>query len=143
MLMNEKNTKKKWGIAIFVCGLLTLVAGITFLLVDLLKGPDVHDAEFLVEIGAWEREGEPTVIWSFTEIGKGTLTTNFHINDYEFIWRIDGDKLKIETDWLYTLNDEYTYTLDQSEKTLTLTSELGDIDFVPASGVDTEVTEDN
>ncbi|MBQ1540113.1 hypothetical protein IIZ72_00925 [Candidatus Saccharibacteria bacterium] len=139
----KSNKKKVWGIVIFVFGLLVLAAGVAFLLFNLLKGPNVRDAEYLVEIGAWEREGEPTVIWNFTEIGKGTLTTNFHINDYDFIWRIDGDTLKIETDWLYDLNDEYTYKLDQGKNTLTLTSASGDINFVPASSVDTEVTEDN
>ena len=35
---------------------------------------------------------EPSVIWNFTEIGKGTLTTNNHENDYDFIWAIDGDR---------------------------------------------------
>ena len=139
----KSNKKKVWGIVIFVFGLLVLAAGVAFLLFNLLKGPNVRDAEYLVEIGAWEREGEPTVIWNFTEIGKGTLTTNFHINDYDFIWRIDGDTLKIETDWLYDLNDEYTYKLDQGKNTLTLTSASGDINFVPASSVDPEVTEDN
>lgn len=139
----KSNKKRVWGIVIFVFGLLVLAAGVTFLLFNLLKGPNVRDAEYLVEIGAWEREDEPTVIWNFTEIGKGTLTTNFRINDYDFIWRIDGDTLKIETDWLYDLNDEYTYKLDQGKNTLTLTSASGDINFVPASSVDPEVTEDN
>ena len=143
--MDEKKVDKKkiGGIIVFILGLITLAGGVTFLLITLLKGPDVRDAEYLVEVGAWEREGEPTVIWNFTEIGKGTLTTNFHINDYNFIWRIDGDTLKIETDWLYDLNDEYTYKLDQGKNTLTLTSASGDINFVPASSVDPEVTEDN
>ncbi|MBO4276107.1 hypothetical protein J5868_00120 [Candidatus Saccharibacteria bacterium] len=142
--VKKKSDKKKvWGIVIFVLGLLTLAAGVAFLLHNLLKGPNVRDAEYLVEIGAWQREDEPTVIWNFTEIGKGTLTTNYHINDYDFIWQIDGDTLKIETDWLYDLNDEYTYKLDQGKNTLTLTSASGDINFVPASSVDTEVTEDN
>ena len=37
-----------------------------------------------------------------------TLANN-HINDYDFIWAIDGGKLKIETNWLYTLNNDYSY----------------------------------
>lgn len=128
----KTNAKKKWGIAIFVLGILVLAAGVTFLLFNLLKGPSVRDAEYLVTVGAWQREDEPTVIWNFTEIGKGTLTTNFHINDYDFIWRMDGDTLKIETDWLYELNDEYTYKLDQGGKTLTITSGEKSYTFVPS-----------
>lgn len=138
----KSNKKKIWGIVVFVLGLLVLAAGVTFLLFNLLKGPNVRDAEYLVEIGAWEREDEPTVIWNFTEIGKGTLTTNFHINDYEFIWRIDGETLKIETDWLYELNDEYTYKLDQGAKTLTIVSEENSYTFVPSKTPTEEESEE-
>ena len=63
----------------------------------------------------------PSLVWEFTEVGKGTLTTNGHINDYEFIWALDEDRLKIETKWLYDLNNEYTYELDQEKGELTLT----------------------
>lgn len=61
------------------------------------------------------------VIWRFTEIGKGTLTTNNHLDDYNFIWALEGSMLKIETKWLYTLENEYSYSLDQSGGVLTLT----------------------
>ena len=68
------------------------------------------------------------VIWKFTEIGKGTLTTNAHLNDYDFIWAIDGDKLKVETKWLYGIVNEYEYRLDQNNGTLTLKD--GEKEFV-------------
>lgn len=139
----KNNGKKKVGIAVFIIGFLALTAGVVFLLINSLKGPAVRDAEYLVQIGAWQRQDEPTVIWNFTEIGHGTLTTNFYINEYDFEWRMDGNTLKIETDWLYTLNNEYTYKLDQGKNLLTLTSESGDINFVPASSIDAEITEDN
>lgn len=128
----HSNGKKKLGIVSLVIGLATLAAGVTFLLINLLKSPVVRDADFLVEVGAWQMQDEPTVIWDFKEIGKGTLTTNFHVNDYDFIWAIDGDTLKIETAWLYTLNDEYDYKLDQGDKTLTLKSGENTYTFVPA-----------
>ena len=73
------------------------------------------------------------VIWNFTEIGKGTLTTNNHLNDYEFIWALEDGKLQVQTDWLYTLNNTYEYLLDQNSGTLTLTSGSETIKFVPAS----------
>ena len=119
----NKDTKKKWGITIFIIGLLTLAAGVTFLLITLLKGPRIQDADYLVQVGKWELENEPSVVWNFTEIGKGTLTTNSHLNDYEFIWRIDGDTLKIETKGLYELNEEYTNKSDQGKNTLNMTNE--------------------
>lgn len=100
------------GVVILAVGLVTLIAGIVFLVMTLLQGPATQDAEYLVSVGNWEREDIPGVVWSFTEIGKGSLTTDAHTNDYDFIWEIDGDKLKIETDWLYTINDEFEYKIE-------------------------------
>ena len=91
----------------------------------------MHDGKYLVSIGEWVEQGEPNVIWKFTEIGKGTLTTNNHINDYDFTWTIEDGRLKIDTEWLYTLSNEFDYTLDQNENILTLTSGNEDTVFVP------------
>lgn len=63
---------------------------------------------------------ESSVIWKFTEIGKGTLTTNAHINDYDFQWAIEDDKLQMRTAWLYDLDNEYEYKLNQEDGILTL-----------------------
>lgn len=161
--------KKRISIIVFILGIIFLGGGIGALVAVLVAKPPVLDADFLVQVGAWEMvnptnctgvENEASaleiadegaancvansVIWTFTEIGKGTLTTNSHINDYGFIWAIEGDKLKIETEWLYTLENEYTYTLNQKEKVLTLTDGNSvNIDFRPASSVEPEVTENN
>ncbi len=62
----------------------------------------------------------PSVIWKFTEVGKGTLTTNGHINDYDFIWAIEDGKLKIETKWLYDLENEFDYEIRRGEGALVL-----------------------
>ena len=145
--VEKKNGKKRAGIIVFVIGMLSLVAGIAIMLVNLLAKPAVRDADFIVSVGTWEREDAPGVIWDFTEIGKGKLTTNNHKNDYDFIWSLDDKTLKIETNWLYELNDEYNYKLNQEDKILTLTTGEGEnlvnINFHPASSVDPEVTQDN
>lgn len=60
------------------------------------------------------------VVWQFTEIGKGTLTTNSHLNDYDFEWTIEDGKLKMRTKWLYQLENEYEYSLDQGTGRLVL-----------------------
>ncbi len=112
--------KKIISIIIFIIGLVMLAVGIIFLVLDLTKKPPVADGEYLVEVGEWSLEGDESVVWDFTEIGKGTLTTNNHTNDYDFIWALENNKLKIETKWLYDLENEYEYKLDQNEKTLTL-----------------------
>ena len=63
---------------------------------------------------------ENGVEWQFTEIGKGTLTTNSHLNDYDFEWTIEDGKLKMRTKWLYQLENEYEYSLDQGTGRLVL-----------------------
>ena len=128
---SKKQTKKYTGLIVMLVGILVCIAGLVFLLINIFTGPGLRDAEYLVEVGQWVRKDEPAVIWNFTEIGKGTLTTNSHTNDYGFIWAISGDTLEIETNWLYRLNDNYVYEVDQSAKTLTLTSDDKEIVFVP------------
>ena len=150
--------KKRISIITLIVGLVTLVAGVVFLIIRLTAASGVADGEYLVSIGKWGLEGgncvqakcgenakcvgpdgEATVIcdgdgviWNFTEIGKGTLTTNNHVNDYNFTWAIEDDKLIIQTEWLYTLNNEYNYSLDQNNNTLTLISGDETVKFIPA-----------
>lgn len=124
--------QKRVSLIVFIIGLLTLIAGVVFLIVRLSAGPSIADGEYLVSVGEWKEQDEPSVIWNFTEIGKGTLTTNNHTNDYDFVWAIEDGKLKVNTEWLYTLNDEFDYTLDQNGNMLTLTRGDEETIFVPA-----------
>jgi hypothetical protein len=64
----------------------------------------------------------PNVVWKFTAIGKGTLTTNAHKNDYDFAWALEDEKMKVRTDWLYEMDNEYDYTLNREDGILTLKS---------------------
>ena len=124
--------KKRVSLIVMIIGLITLVVGVVFLIIRLTAGPSVADGEYLVSVGEWAEQGEPGIVWNFTEIGKGTLTTNNHTNDYDFAWALEDGKLKIDTEWLYTLNNEFDYTLDQNGNMLTLTSGGEEIIFVPA-----------
>lgn len=117
----KKRAKKdKKSIAIFVVGLVVLIGGLGFLIYKLVAGPSKADAEFLISNGIWVQEDEPSVVWRFTEVGKGTLTTDGNQTNYDFIWSLDNGKIKMETKWLYDLSDEFEYSLDQGSKTLTL-----------------------
>lgn len=127
--VRKKSDKNKKLIALFVVGILALVGGLSFLIFRLVSGPSMADAEFLTSVGSWVEEDEPTVIWNFTEIGKGKLTTDGHQTDYDFIWALDGGKLKIETAWLYNLDDEFEYSLDQGGKVLTLKNDGAEVKF--------------
>jgi hypothetical protein len=117
------------------------------LILSLLAAPGLQDGEYLVSAKQWvledgsncEAKAEENaevnceggqVIWQFTEISKGTLTTNNHTNDYNFIWAIEDGKLKIETDWLYTLNNEYEYELNQRDGTLVLKNNDEEFKFI-------------
>ena len=79
--------KKKQIISIvtFAVGLVMFAVGLIFLFVRFSEEATLADGEYLVTVGSFQREDEPSVIWQFTEIGKGKLTTNNHQNDYDFI----------------------------------------------------------
>jgi hypothetical protein len=132
--------KKILSIIIFIIGLIALIVGVVFLILDLNKGVSLQDGEYLVSVDSWVKEDEPGVIWTFTEIGKGKLTTNNYLNSYDFIWAIEDNKFKIETDWLYTLNDEFEYRIDSGNLIL-IQDDSTEIKFSPASSVDPEVSE--
>lgn len=142
----EKKSKlKPTAIASLIIGTIALIAGLVFLILRLTGGPAISDAEKLLSAKEWvlvsdancDSSNEESaknceegsgVIWKFTEIGKGSLTTNNHTNDYDFIWSIEDNKLKIETKWLYDLNNEYEYKFGSNGSTLTITD--GERDFV-------------
>ncbi len=142
----QKNTKKKVSMIVLILGIIALITGLVVLIINLTKGAAISDAEYLVSAKEWRLEDgtncddqkdsddevncESGVIWKFTEVGKGTLTTNNHTNDYDFVWALDGDTLKINTDWLYALNNEYTYKLDKNSGKLTLETEDEKATFV-------------
>ncbi len=112
--------RKNISIAVLAIGLITLVVGVVFLVINLITATRGADGEYLVSAGEWTLEDESGVVWKFTEIGKGTLTTNNHTNDYDFIWALEDGKMRIETDWLYDIENEYEYSLDQNSGVLTL-----------------------
>ncbi|MBR3323977.1 hypothetical protein IKG24_00335 [Candidatus Saccharibacteria bacterium] len=116
----RKNGPKKLALVVLFIGVAALIAGAVVLILRNISQPKAADADFLVSAGEWQQEDRPTVIWNFTEVGNGKLTTDGHLNDYDFIWSLENGKLKIETDWLYDLNDEFDYSLDQGGKILTV-----------------------
>ena len=121
--VKKASGKKKLPVVVFVIGIIALVSGLSFLIYKLVAGPAAADADFLINAGEWVEEDEPSVIWKFTEVGKGTLTTDGYQTDYDFIWALENGKIKVETAWLYKLEDTFDYSLDQGSKTLTFKDE--------------------
>ena len=134
--------KQLISIIIFIIGLITLAVGVVFLVIRLNSKPAIGDGEHLVSVGEWIMEDEDGVIWTFTEIGKGKLTTNNHLDDYDFIWALEDGKIKIETDWLYALNDEYRYRIE-NENLVLIRDDSSEVKFRPGGSVNSEVTEDD
>lgn len=124
---------RKISIGVLAVGIVALVAGIGFLVYQLVSTPGADDADFLVQVKTWQREDAPSVVWEFSEIGKGSLSTNAGENIYDFDWSFDDGKLKIDTDWLYTLNDEYEFSLNQGARTFTLKTDDETLTFIPAN----------
>lgn len=135
------NKQKALSLAVFIIGLVMCAVGVVFLVLNLTKSARIQDGEYLVSAENWVLIDDSNcasevenctsgVIWDFTEIGKGTLTTNDHLNDYDFLWAIEDGKLLIETDWLYDLENSYDYTLDQGSGTLTLRDDAGEYKFI-------------
>ena len=122
------------SIVTLIVGLAVLVAGGVFFVLKKNEADKLGDADYLVKTGKFVMEGsDEAVEWDFTEIGKGKLTTNKHTNDYDFEWAIADEKMKIRTDWLYDMDNEYTYDVDQSAGTLTLTAGDETYKFVTAN----------
>ena len=126
----DKKKKKIIFISVFAVGLATLIAGAVFLISNLTRGADVADGEYLISVEKWVLSDSDRVEWKFTEIGKGTLTTNAHENDYDFLWSLEDGKMKVETDWLYDLENEYDYKLDQNAGELILSADGEEYKFV-------------
>ncbi len=147
----KKSKLKPASIAILVIGVIVLIVGIVVLILNLSKGPALSDAEKLTSAKEWildancgsssdaassvetgeasndegitggEANCSGAVVWKFTEVGKGNLTTNGHKNDYDFKWAIEEDKLRIEVEWLYDLDKDYGYKFEDNDSTLVLT----------------------
>ena len=152
--------KRIISIVAMVIGIIVLIVGAVFLILRLNSGPAMADGEYLVSAGTWELDegtncmdvvedgeveensknveatgetnciGGSGVIWQFTGIGKGTLTTNNHKNDYNFAWALEDGRMIVQTDWLYELDNEYDYTLDQGSGVLVLSDGEHEYRFV-------------
>ena len=112
--------KRRWSFVVLIVGIIALIAGVVVFLVRQNAQPPISDADFLINTGEWVEETNATVIWDFTEIGRGKLTTDGHLNNYDFKWSLDNGKLTIETEWLYDLSDTFDYSIDQNTKELTI-----------------------
>ena len=144
------NKKRIVSIVVLMIGLITFVIGAVFLLLRLTEKPAISDGEYLMSVKNWVLEEDNNcglieqanseekancedgarVVWQFIDVGKGVLTTNNHLNDYSFNWILQEKRMLVQTDWLYKLNNEYEYTLNQNEGILILSDNDNEYRFV-------------
>lgn len=123
----KKHLSKKAKLAIIISSIvLGVAAAATALILFVFKTPKpevvLTDRDILIS-HAWEKEGAPTVIWTFRADGTGELTTN-KSNYYDMKWSFEqeGEQqvLKIDTAWLYELNDSFVFSLDRENNSFSV-----------------------
>ena len=135
-IKNGKSIDKKKiaSIVVLVIGAITLIVGVVFLVMYMTRGAAVADGEYLVAADEWvlsDCSGDDCerVVWDFDEDGKGSLTTDGGEHHYDFRWAIKDGKLLMQTDWLYEMDNEYEYSLDQGSGTLHLKDDSDEYTF--------------
>ena len=100
------------------------------------------DLEYLAS-RSWEKEDDPTVIWSFHENGTGEITTN-KLNYYDMKFSLEESSLKISTEWLYTLEDSFTIEIDRENSSFTVVNLLDEktSKFVPLGTAEARAAEE-
>lgn len=123
----KKHLPKKAKLAIIISTIVLAIAGIVAALVLFVfkhEEPEVvlSDRDILVS-HAWEKEDAPTVIWTFRTDGTGEITTN-KSNYYNMTWELsqgeETNTLSITTEWLYKLEDTFTFSLDRENNSFAI-----------------------
>lgn len=145
----KKHLSKNARIAIIVSSILLTLIGIAALLYFVVFKKEepvivLTDRDILVS-RSWEKQGAPTVIWTFHADGTGELTTN-KTNYYDTKWTLSDEepaKLEITTAWLYELKDSFTFALDREANTFTVKNLSDDTEsvFVPLGTAETAAEE--
>ncbi|MBR3204184.1 hypothetical protein IKF81_00680 [Candidatus Saccharibacteria bacterium] len=117
----KKKSKKPLIISLIIIALVLAAGGASYYFFFRKKSPLIlsSESEYLIETKSWEKVDAPSVIWTFNEQGKGEITTN-KSNYYEMEWELSDKTLKIDTNWLYELNDSFDFFLNREEKSFTV-----------------------
>lgn len=120
----KKHLSKKVKLALIISATTLVLAGVATALVFFVfktEEPEIvlTDRDYLVA-HAWEKQGAPTVIWTFRADGTGEITTNKQ-NYYTMNWSLEQENsLAIKTDWLYELNDNFDFSYDKETDSFTV-----------------------
>lgn len=126
----KKHLPKKAKLALIISGAVLAAAAIVVVLILFVFKKDepviVKTDQDILTAHAWEKDGAPTVIWTFHTDGSGEITTN-KSNYYNMKWSLEQGEgesatqtLKITTNWLYDLDDSFIFSLNRDEDTFTV-----------------------
>ncbi|MBQ3293699.1 hypothetical protein IJG96_01010 [Candidatus Saccharibacteria bacterium] len=143
----KKHLPKKAKLALIISAAVLAAAGIVvalFLFVFKHEEPEIvlTDRDYLIA-HAWEKQGAPTVIWTFRTDGSGEITTNKQ-NYYSMKWSLEQDTLlSIKTDWLYELNNSFDFAYDKDSDSFTVKNKDDETEsvFVPLGTSETQPEE--
>lgn len=136
----KKHLSKKAKLVLIISAAALAVAAIVVVLVLFVfkqETPEIvkTDRDLLI-VHAWEKDGAPTVIWTFHADGSGEITTN-KSNYYDMKWSLEQEEgesgtgtLKIVTSWLYDLDDSFSFSLNRDEDTFTVKNLADDTESV-------------
>lgn len=143
----KKHLSKKAKLALIISAAVLALAGLAAVLVLVVfktEEPEIilTDRDYLVA-HAWEKQGAPTVIWTFHADGTGEITTNKQ-NYYAMNWALEQENsLAIKTDWLYELSDNFDFSYNKDTDTFTVKNLADETEsvFVPLGTAETQPEE--
>ncbi|MBR3319727.1 hypothetical protein IKG20_00230 [Candidatus Saccharibacteria bacterium] len=146
----KKHLSKKAKLAIIISAIVLGVIAIALVLILIVfkkTEPEVVLTDLdILTAHAWEKEGAETVIWTLNRDGTGEITTN-KSNYYDMKWTIEqGEEtqtLKVDTAWLYELNDSFSFSLDREADSFTVKNLADETEsvFVPLGTAEKKAAE--
>ena len=148
--LTKKRSKLPLIIAFSVLGV-ALVGFLLWFFVFRKVEPEIvlTDAEYL-STHSWEKEGAPTVVWTFKTDGTAEITTNRQ-NYYEATYSLEPNPsaesaqlLKVTTSWLNDLQDTFDFTLNREEDTFVVKNHSTNEEsiFIPLGTAEAQAAED-
>jgi len=119
----KKDADKKRKTITIICSIIAfvLITVAAFFITKALNPDSVSTADFLVAEQSWQKSDEASVVWSFSSDGTCKITTN-STETFDCSWQLIDNNLKIQTNWLKTLSDEFEIEINKSDNSFTVTS---------------------
>ena len=115
--------KKLITTSVSIIAFIAVAVGAYFITKSLNNSSALSVVDFLVSGHEWEKVGEESVVWTFENENTCKVTTN-STETFDCTWELNGETLKIKTKWLRDLEDEFTLSVNEAEKSFTIVSKV-------------------